>query len=414
MNNEQRKYSSFDWIQLIITASIPIILSIYTIIENNRELTIATRNRIQDLEIAENEQKDKILQECQHRLTKLVENYGIHFENNSVASLISRFTTLSALNRLDSRRKTYLIRFLYESKLIQYRLPNYNVPLSLYSSNLNDLDLTDSIPGRYLLYLSLDGCLLNRAQFYGTTIYGGNFRRSKLNNADFRSTINSLDKDFLFELNLIENFPLGLIFDFADLTGVLFTSASYVNASFDQTLMKNTNFNSFFCDRCHFWSTLIQESSFKDSIIRNSSFIFSRFEFVDFSQSIIEIQADFYQVSFHFVQLNRIKWDNVQFIASTWFKSSLDQSTLTNSSFNRARMNEVSIRSSIFINVTFISANLTLTDWTKTRCERCSFVDADLTGSIFDSTIFIQVDFKNAKMDLKQLINTSFVSYFKS
>ena len=88
MKEDKNRHSCFDWIQLFISISIPIAIAVYTILENNRDLAIATANRAQDLDIADNEQKDLILHECQKVLNKSIEKYGRNFNRSSPASLV--------------------------------------------------------------------------------------------------------------------------------------------------------------------------------------------------------------------------------------------------------------------------------------------------------------------------------------
>ncbi len=48
----KRRYSCFEWSQSIATICIPIIIAVYTIVENNSNASIAADNRRKDLEIA--------------------------------------------------------------------------------------------------------------------------------------------------------------------------------------------------------------------------------------------------------------------------------------------------------------------------------------------------------------------------
>jgi uncharacterized phage-associated protein len=65
-------HTCFEWLQLIITFSIPVVLAVYTVLRDNRSLEIASRNRAQDLQIS-----DEILRDCQKTISKLIEKYGI-------------------------------------------------------------------------------------------------------------------------------------------------------------------------------------------------------------------------------------------------------------------------------------------------------------------------------------------------
>ncbi|UJR07480.1 hypothetical protein I4U23_011769 [Adineta vaga] len=51
-NINRRRYSVFEWIQLIATIFIPVIIGVYTIIDNNNNTSITMSNRMRDIKIA--------------------------------------------------------------------------------------------------------------------------------------------------------------------------------------------------------------------------------------------------------------------------------------------------------------------------------------------------------------------------
>ncbi|CAF1486215.1 unnamed protein product, partial [Rotaria sp. Silwood1] len=133
----KKRCSCFELIQLIATICIPIIIAIYTIIqqrqdlqvanmarasereiaEGNRltELTIAEHNRQKDRDLAIDQQRENILVEYHRFLAQLLEKgLPLKVSSKSVALLMSH----TALNQLNSKRKRYVIRSLYEAKLI--------------------------------------------------------------------------------------------------------------------------------------------------------------------------------------------------------------------------------------------------------------------------------------------------------
>jgi hypothetical protein len=127
MKEEKKKYccSWFEWIQLIISISIPVAIAVYTILENNRDSAIAIQNRAQDLEIVYHRRQETIFQDCLKKLGKLVEELN----RSSSAVLVARFTTLSALNQLDCDRRNFLVRLLYDTGLITYHSDDSQPPI---------------------------------------------------------------------------------------------------------------------------------------------------------------------------------------------------------------------------------------------------------------------------------------------
>ena len=54
VTNKKKRHSSFEWIQLIATICVPVIIDIYTIIDSNKKESIAVADRRKDTEIANN------------------------------------------------------------------------------------------------------------------------------------------------------------------------------------------------------------------------------------------------------------------------------------------------------------------------------------------------------------------------
>ena len=121
----RRNPTWYDMAQLIIALFIPLTIIIYTVIQNNTETSIAQANRIQDLKIAderheqnlilfEDEQEEATLVHYFDSLGRLLEKHHKLINQTNIA----RFKTLTALAKLTSRRKSYLLRSLIENKLI--------------------------------------------------------------------------------------------------------------------------------------------------------------------------------------------------------------------------------------------------------------------------------------------------------
>lgn len=139
-NTPKKKYSCFEWIQLIATVCIPLIITVYSIIENNNnesiaaagrrkdiqiseanrlsEITIAEQSRQKDRDLAVDQQRENILVEYQKFLTQLILDNGMTLNKSSTAKTVAKSVTLTTLSQLDTKRKGILLRFLYNYKLI--------------------------------------------------------------------------------------------------------------------------------------------------------------------------------------------------------------------------------------------------------------------------------------------------------
>ena len=405
------RHSCFEWLQLFVSISIPVAIGVYTVLENNRDIAIAIENRIQDLEIADNEQKDRVLHECQKVLAKLIERYGQALNGSSAASLVARFATLSALNRLDSTRRSFLVRLLYESQLITERTENEHVPVSLESANLTDLDLRDSVQRRPLLYISLKECLLIRANFHSMNIYGGKFTRSILINANFAETSNSLDFDPLSLEDQQFNMTPELKFDMANLENASFANAVYRNATFQQTLMPFVNFKYFFCQHCQFFSSAMRFVNFQGATIEKSLFYFPVLSDGNFYESTFGSDVDFSSSLLMRVNATYSKFTDCQLNHVQSQNATFDSSTLINVTFLNGLFSGVSFRRSSMKNCDFSNADLRFSQWTGATCENCLFNSTDLTGANFSGAKFINSNFINSTITISHLKTSALLSF---
>lgn len=151
----RRKHSCFEWTNLIATICIPIIIAIYTFIENNNsssiaaashrkdleianisraaELEIAQANRLNELKIAEesrqkerdlaiDQQHENILADYQSSLAKLlIDDNSTLTKRSSMTKTVIQFMTHTALSQLDLKRKSLLILSLYDVRLITFQ-----------------------------------------------------------------------------------------------------------------------------------------------------------------------------------------------------------------------------------------------------------------------------------------------------
>ncbi|UJR10978.1 hypothetical protein I4U23_015163 [Adineta vaga] len=173
-----------------------------TIAEANRlnSLMIANYTREQDLLIANTLRWDTIFAGYVDDISSIIDGSNFSFDTSDYfMSSIIRAKTMTAGRQLDTIRKTYLIQFLYELKAI---LSHHN-PIDLTGLELNNIDLSMSIltskQGSSLAGLSLTGVSLIKssfiareltdANFTGSNLQGANFRYASLHNVSFRMSI---------------------------------------------------------------------------------------------------------------------------------------------------------------------------------------------------------------------------------
>ncbi|CAF1592413.1 unnamed protein product [Rotaria sp. Silwood1] len=228
---KKNHHSWFEWAQLFIYLSIPVVIIIYTVIQNNNDISIAEKNRRQDLEIDERrhkqdielaeqrrqqdiflaaeQQEEDILLNYFNSLGKLLEKHGVNLNETAVGRRIGRFTTLAALNQLNSKRKTLVIVSLIENTLLTIQKDRYPT-ISLSSANLTGLNLTGKFQlSKQIECVSLDATILTNASFQDAQFWSWSFKNSYLINSDFSSSnglsIACLDGSSLYSVNFADS-----------------------------------------------------------------------------------------------------------------------------------------------------------------------------------------------------------------
>ena len=125
----------WDVLELVI---IPVLIALIVVrlnrTQRQTELKIASQRAKTEQDIAEDRQRQAVLEAYFDRMTDLLLKKGLH-ESREEAEVrhIARARTLTVLTGLDRMRKGQVLRFLYESRLIISTLANFAL-LSTYDS----------------------------------------------------------------------------------------------------------------------------------------------------------------------------------------------------------------------------------------------------------------------------------------
>ncbi|CAF1039427.1 unnamed protein product [Didymodactylos carnosus] len=263
LNSEQRCLS---WFNLILSALIPLMIGIFTVVSYIQQQQIAYENRKQDRKI-----EDRRRSEDQHRAENL------HYENvyekyiedisNSIfkhstnqTSFLDNQTrfayikskTLTALRRLDWERKTYLFLFLLENGL----LPGTSL-LDLSGANFVNITVKSSISNKYQFNnLSLTSVDLTNSSFIACNfVYGGNLADSALSGIDFSSSF------------FMDTRKLYFIFDSVVLERANFQDAILHNIRFINTELSYSNFNNTVSSQVYFISVNLIDADFSGAVV---------------------------------------------------------------------------------------------------------------------------------------------------
>jgi uncharacterized protein YjbI with pentapeptide repeats len=314
--------------------------------------------------------------------------------------LVARFATLSALSQLDPDRRNFIIRLLYDTKLITY-LSVYDQPaVSLESANLTDLCLIDGTNPQTLYHLSMEAAIMTRVDFHCINIYGATFNKAILTNADFSESRNMLqcENEKCFGPN-----GASLYFQRSDLTSASFAKASHESVFFDSAMMIKTNFHSFECVSCCFILANMTQTSLRNVEILQSSFVLARLNSAEIHQSIFSTNVDFGSADMGLSNVSYNNFTQCQFHYTHIWNAKFQYNTIVNSTFVGATMVQTSIKHDIFINVNFTNAQITESIWRYVKCDRCTFNFVNFRNTDLTTSMFINSDFRDSIISEDQL-----------
>jgi uncharacterized protein YjbI with pentapeptide repeats len=164
----------WDWLELLL---VPTFLAIGVGLFN-----WALRNREEQREDFEREREkersqDLVLQTYLDRMTSLLLDKGLRGSQiDSDVRRVARARTMTILTQLESFRKGYVLRFLYESGLIFKPPPQDNPVIDLGGARFDKAGLPN---------MNLKGAQLRGANFLDAFLYGADLRDCDLREAEF-------------------------------------------------------------------------------------------------------------------------------------------------------------------------------------------------------------------------------------
>jgi uncharacterized protein YjbI with pentapeptide repeats len=201
--SNRRTKRCFRLMKMLLSALLPLILGIFTVIYTIQQNNIAKQQREQDLAIATNIRIQDQMQTDELRIQTV---YDIYINDISMRLLDKNFNTsnkkllihiraktLDTLRQLDVERKRKVILFLYEICLLRQ---NCQHQLSLSEADLRDIKFIDSsafsCTFKFLVFhnvlannMSFYMCNLNEAVFDGSTMNYSQFNGSYIVRASF-------------------------------------------------------------------------------------------------------------------------------------------------------------------------------------------------------------------------------------
>ena len=431
---KKKKRPYFDWIQLIATIWIPIVIAIYTIVENksnesiadsNRlkdtqlanisrasELEIALANRLNELDIAEqSRQKDRdlatdhqhqtILGEYQSFLAKLIIDHGANLDRKPEAKIAAHFMTFMALKQLDTKRRGILLRSLYDAKLITVNRsasPDSSSIIDLRQADLAGIqfglssDVPDPVPRvRFIIWqdLWLPYTTLTNASFRHTLLDGASFAGSYMDFTDLSFAVH------LYRRAGNVRYPDEVDFRVTSLVNASFYEANLRNTDFSMANLTWANLHGLKCEHCTFFSATLFQADLR----------FSRFFYLDSLSNK--------RVSCQWVNLSRAiahsaRYFTIDFDHSDWSQIEASTIRIYNCTFTAAKMENPSFMNSFIDLSDFRNASLYATDLSHARMGNVSFVNADMRNADLRNIVCSNCTFINANLHEALLKNASF------
>jgi uncharacterized protein YjbI with pentapeptide repeats len=248
----------WDWLQLLIVPAILIGVTFawsatQTRSDNKRE----DRRIAADRAAAEKARKDATLQAYLDQMSGLMlhEKLLISNEGDSVRA-VARTVTLAALRRLDAERKTEVVRFLAEAKLLSGRAPQVLLVFAdlsntdLAAADLERADLsTTRLAGALLVaanlkHADLSYTDLSSARLQLAHLAGANLDSAHLTGADLRDAdLTGADLEFAYLSNarLAGAHLAGADLEYAHLAGVDLAGVDLMHANLANADLKGAN-----------------------------------------------------------------------------------------------------------------------------------------------------------------------------
>lgn len=183
------------WDKLILfgTLSIPLVVTLATIVfgllqvslansQHQRDLELATYQHKQDQNSVVDAQREAELQTYFDHMTDLLLNHNLRSSKpGDAVRNVAHIRTLSTLNELDDRRRGLLVRFLFEAELIN----KPNPIIDLLRADITGADLFKAnLKGAALIHTSLEA-----SEFFNADLSSADLRGALLYNCDFQDAI---------------------------------------------------------------------------------------------------------------------------------------------------------------------------------------------------------------------------------
>jgi Pentapeptide repeats (8 copies) len=156
-----------EWLQLLIVPFALVVISfVFTMQQDARQQAIEDKRAEAERDLAEQRAQDEALQAYLDQMSNLLLEKNLReSEEDSEVRTLARARTLTVLGRLDTSRKTEVMRFLSEADLVG-SVDGRDPVIGLMDADLSGANLYDA----YLYEVKLSGADLSRANLYSAAV----------------------------------------------------------------------------------------------------------------------------------------------------------------------------------------------------------------------------------------------------
>jgi len=277
----------FSWSRLLLSASLPLVLGVFTIIFTMQQNSISNENRVQDRLHAIELRQQLIYDTYINDISKLLLRASFNRSDRQQLNYIG-FKTVDVLQHLTSIQKRDIIFFLYNHELNR-KNKSENQRVLLNGADLTDVHFIRStsmncdlhnvyLPSILAKNIIFDGCDLSGAVFDNAWMVGAKFIGSLMDSSEF------------YKANLTE-----ATFHGGNINRINFSHSSLVNSKFSGLAPSQADFT----NADLLYSDLTNRGLLTSKTLINTRFPNGSFSAVDSSQLIIDGGAES-SVSFMF------------------------------------------------------------------------------------------------------------------
>lgn len=185
--SSRRSRNLWDWLQLLL---VPIILIAgfgwLSFQQRQSDLQLSRQQHDTTLQIADAQQQATILSTYESHISDMMLHDGLHTSKpSSTVALVAEVETATALRQLEAAGKGSLLRFLYETALINNDTHVIGLSeLDAHNANLHNVDLRDT----YLFGLDMHGSDMRGVNLSYATLNYVNLANSNLTGADLHGS----------------------------------------------------------------------------------------------------------------------------------------------------------------------------------------------------------------------------------